>query len=229
MKIFRIAILLVLSLSAVMAWGEPFMDDFDRPDDEVVGNGWATETDGTITVEIVDNEVLIAGTQAVDWVRAGISRTIEGETKIYFDFMAVNQFNFHIRVTDANTSAYIEPYSWPGGNLQYANSEDGGWPGWLSAGGPNALNVQGQYNTLGIEKEGQDFYLYLNETEVIILENNGLTNMGHILIASDSAAGTMGSLHIDNVIIGDPEDGGGNIAVKPAGKLAACWGDLKKR
>jgi len=227
MKTLRIAVLLVFSLSAVMAWGEPFMDDFERPDGDL-GNGWSTQTDGTITVEIVDNEVLIAGTQGTDWVRCGLSRAIEGETKVYFDFMAVDQFNFHIKVTDTATSAYIEPYSWPGGPLQYANSIAGEWPGWVATGAPNALSGQGQYNTFGIEQEGQDFYLYLNETEVIVLENDGLLNMRNILIASDSAAGTTGSLHIDNVIVGDPEENGDQIAVKPAGKLAACWGKLKK-
>jgi hypothetical protein len=53
--------------------------------------------------------------------------------------------------------------------------------------------------------------------------------MRKILIASDSAAGTTGSLHIDNVIIGDPEDDTQKIAVKPAGKLATRWGELKQQ
>jgi hypothetical protein len=62
-------VMLGLMLSAGNAWGAGFADDFDRPDGDV-GNGWATEVDGTITVTIVNNEVLIAGTQGTDWARS---------------------------------------------------------------------------------------------------------------------------------------------------------------
>jgi len=226
MKILGIAVLIVFSLYAVVAWGEPFMDDFERPDSDDLGNDWSTQADGTITVEIVNNEVLIAGTQGTDWVRSGLSRTIEGETKIYFDFMAVNQFNVHMRIDGAG--AYIDAYCWPGGPINYASSEDGSWPGWTNTGGPNMISGQGQYNRMGVEQEGSDFYYFLNDAEVVIIENKGITNITKLLIASDSAAGTTGSLNIDNVVIGDPEANGGNIAVGPAGKLAACWGRLKK-
>ena len=227
MKALRIVVLLVFSLSAAMAWGVPFADDFEREDSPDLGNDWSTQADGSITVEIVDNEVLIAGAQGVDWARSGLSRTVEAETKIYFDFMAANQFNIHIRIDGG--SAYIDIYAWPGGPFSYASSEAGEWPGWITTGGPNMISGVGQYNTLGVEQEGTDFYVFLNEAEVVVIENSSLANITKMLIASDSAAGTTGSLNIDNVVIGDPEGDVDRIAVKPAGKLAACWGELKKR
>jgi hypothetical protein len=107
--------MLVLMLSAANAWGAGFFDDFDRPDGEVE-NGWAIQEDGTIEVKIVDNEVLIAGTQGTDWVRSGISRDVVDETRISCDFKANEGLNFHIRIDDAATSAYCEIYTWGGPN-----------------------------------------------------------------------------------------------------------------
>ena len=49
MRVLKIVALLVFSLTAVIAWGEPFMDNFDRPDSADLGNGWSTQKDGTIT------------------------------------------------------------------------------------------------------------------------------------------------------------------------------------
>ena len=105
---------LVCMLSVANTWGAPFVDDFDRLDGDV-GNGWVVQTDGTIEVQIVDKEVLIAGTQGTDWVRAGISRVISNETRISVDFKADDNFNFHMRIDDAETPAYIDVHFWPGG------------------------------------------------------------------------------------------------------------------
>jgi hypothetical protein len=207
-------IILVLVLSVANAWGVGFLDNFDRADGDL-GNGWSTQTDGTIEVKIVDNEVLIAGDQGTDWVRCGLSRPVEDETRISFDFLADDSFNVHIRINDATTSAYIDAYSWPGGPLQYASSEDGSWPGWTDMGGSNMLAAE--YNTLVLEQEGTDFTYILNGEVIGPVTNNSLTKIGSLLISSDSAAGTTGSLHIDNVMIGlvyadkakepNPEDG----------------------
>ncbi len=232
MKILKvIPIVLVLSLGAAMAWGELFTDDFNRPDSARVGNDWFTQQDGTITVEIVDQEVLISGTQGVDWVRSGMYRTVEEETKIYFDFLANDNFNVHIRIDDTVNGSYIDIYAWPGGPFSYASSLAGEWPGWIQTPGPNMIS--GQYNTLGVEQDELGFTLYLNETKVETMENREgtienerLLNITKVLIASDSAAGTTGSLHIDNVIIGDP-DAPPPKAVKPSGKAATVWGKLK--
>ncbi|MBW7992705.1 MAG: hypothetical protein FVQ84_22175, partial [Planctomycetes bacterium] len=57
--------MLVLMLSVANAWGAGFLDKFNRPNGDL-GNGWGTQTNGTIEVKIVDNEVLIAGNQATD-------------------------------------------------------------------------------------------------------------------------------------------------------------------
>lgn len=225
MKIFKILVCLVFSLSAVIAWGEPFLDDFDRPDDDELENDWKTQTDGSITVEIVNQEILVEGKQGTDWQRAGIFRTIEEETKIYFDFLANNSFNVHIRIDDTGTGAYIDVYASPGGSFNYAALAGGAaWPGWTSIPGSNMM--PGKYNTMGIEKEGEELKIYLNDKEIVTIEHPELKNIGKVLLSSDSAAGTQGSLHIDNVVIGDPE--GFVKAVDPAGKLAIRWGNLKR-
>jgi len=190
--------MLVLMLSVANAWGAGFLDDFDRPDGDV-GNGWATQTDGTITVQIVDNEVLIAGTQATDWVRCGLSRPVVDETKVSCDFKGDDSFSFHIRINDADTSAYLEIYTW-GGPLIHANSEDGGWPGWTDITGSNI--IAGEYNNVMLEQDGTEFIITLNGEVVGTLTNASLTRIGSVLISSDSAAGTTGSLRVDNVMIG---------------------------
>ncbi len=191
--------ILVLILSVANAWGEGFLDNFNRADGDV-GNDWVIRTDGTIEVKIVDTEVLIAGEQGTDWVRCGISRPVVDETRISFDFKADDSFNVHIRINDAATSAYIDAYSWPGGPLQYASSEDGSWPGWVAMGGSNML--AGEYNTLVLEQNGTEFTYTLNGEVIGPVTNNSLTEIGRVLIDSDAAAGTTGSLHIDNVMIG---------------------------
>ncbi|OHB78192.1 MAG: hypothetical protein A2Z25_22315 [Planctomycetes bacterium RBG_16_55_9] len=206
-------VMLVLLLSVANAWGVGFFDDFDRPDGDV-GNGWTTQSDGTITVKIVNNEVLVSGTQGTDWRRCGISRPIVGETKVSCDFKAGENFNFHIRINGAGTSAFLEIYTW-GGPLIHANSVDGSWPGWTDITGSNI--IADQYNNVMLEQNGTEFAVTLNGVVVATLENANLTSIASVLIASDSATGTTGSLHIDNVSIGDvspekardpiPEDG----------------------
>jgi len=191
--------MIVLMLSVTNAWGVGFWDDFNRPDGEL-GNDWGTQTNGTIEVTIVDNEVLIAGQQATDWTRSGLSRAVVDETRISFDFKANDNFNIHVRTDDAETSAFIDAYFWPGGPLQYASSEDGSWPGWTAMGGSNML--ADEYNTLVMEQEGTEFTYTLNGEVLGTITNASLTNIGTMLIACDSAADTTGSLHIDNVMIG---------------------------
>ena len=68
---------LVCVLSAANAWGAPFKDDFNRANG-AVGNGWTISTNGTVTSTIVNNEVLVAGTEATDWARCGIQRAVVG-------------------------------------------------------------------------------------------------------------------------------------------------------
>ena len=206
--------MIVLVLSVANAWGAGFLDDFDRPNGEL-GNDWATQTNGTIEVTIVDNEVLIAGEQATDWTRSGLSRDAEGETRISFDFKADDNFNVHIRIDDAETAAFIDFYAWPGGPFSYAAPEDGSWPGWTEISGSNM--IPGEYNTLMLEQFGTEFMYTLNGVVVGTITNAELTTIGNVLISCDSAAGTVGSLHIDNVQIGfvdiekakepNPEDG----------------------
>src|SRR4030066_1107211 len=187
-------IMLVLMLLVTNAWGVGVWDDFNRPDGDI-GNGWATQTDGTIEVKIVDNDVLIAGDQATDWVRSGISRSVEDESKISCDFKAGENLNFHIRVNDAVTSAFLEIYTW-GDPLIHANPPDGGWPGGTDIVGSDI--IAGQYNTVVLELVDNEFTITLNDTVVGTLTNASFTNIGSVLIASDAAAGTSGSLHIDN-------------------------------
>ena len=190
---------LVCTLWAANAWGAFFRDDFNRANGDV-GRGWTAQTDGTITAQIVNNEVLIAGKQATDWVRCGISRRISNETRIAFDFKADNAFNVHVRFDAAASDAYIEVYAWAGGPFSYASSTDGSWPGWVAISGSDML--AGQYNTLVLEQNGTVFTVTLNGTVVGTVTNANFTTIESVLISSDAAAGTVGSLHLDNVQIG---------------------------
>ncbi|MFB0553900.1 MAG: hypothetical protein ACETWQ_11375 [Phycisphaerae bacterium] len=218
--------MLVLMLSVANAWGAGFRDDFNRPNGDL-GNDWATQTNGTIEVKIVDNEVLIEGQQATDWTRSGLSRAVEDETRISFDFKADDNFNVHIRIDDASTSGYIDVYAWPGGPFSYASSEDGSWPGWTEISGSGM--IPGEYNTLMLEQEYTEFIVTLNGTVVGTVTNENLPNIGSVLISCDSAADTSGSLHIDNVQIGVvnaeiakdpiPEDG----ALHPDTWVSLVW------
>ncbi|MCP4607956.1 MAG: hypothetical protein GY845_04500 [Planctomycetes bacterium] len=192
--------LIVLMLSVANAWGADFRDDFNRPNGGLE-NDWATQTNGTIEVKIVNNEVQIAGKQATDWTRSGLSRTVEDVTRISFDFKADNRFNVHLRIDDVETGAYIDVYAPPGSYFRYASSEDGFWPGWTDITGLNT--IPGEYNRLTLEQFGTEFIYTLNNVVIGTVNNAVLANIGWILISCDSAAGTSGSLHIDNVLIGD--------------------------
>ena len=192
-------IIIVIMLSVANTWGAGFLDDFDRPDGDV-GNDWMTQADGTIQVTIVDNEILIAGEQGTDWQRSGLSRTVENETRISFDFKADDSFNAHVRIDDTESGAYIDIYAPPGSFFRYASSEDGGWPGWTNIDGSDT--IAGEYNNLVVEQFGTEFMLTLNGVVIGTVMNTVLTNIGTVLISCDSAAGTAGSLHIDNVQIG---------------------------
>ncbi len=195
--------MLVLVFSIANVCGAVFLDDFNRPDGEV-GNGWGIQTDGTITVQIVENEVLIAGEQGTDWARAGISRDVVDVTKVSCDFKGDDSFNFHVRIDDADTGAFLEIYTW-GGPLIHANSEDGSWPGWADIVGSSV--VAGEYNNVMLAQNGTEFAVILNGAEVGTLTNAGITRIGSVQIASDAAATTVGSLRIDNVMLlgdGDP-------------------------
>jgi hypothetical protein len=185
-------------LSVANVWGAGFFDDFDRRDGDPE-NGWRTQGDGTIEAKIVDNEILISGTQGTDWVRSGISRDIVGESRVSCDFKANEGFNFHIRIDDAETSAYIDVYSW-GGPMIHANSEDGGWPGWTDIAGSSI--IADEYNNVALELVDGEIVVTLNELEIASLPNASFSNIGTLLIASDAAAGREGSVGMDNVMIG---------------------------
>ncbi len=195
---------LVSVLWAASAWGVPFKDDFNRANG-AVGNGWAILTNGTVTSTIVNNEVLVSGTEATDWVRCGIRRAVVGETKVTCDIRADNAFNMHMQIALGNGSgAYVEVYTYPGGSLSYANSLDGNWPsaGWVAL-TTNAATVAGQYNNLIMELgKGGVVTVTLNGKVCGTITNTALTSIGSVTISSDAAAATTGSIHIDNVVIG---------------------------
>jgi hypothetical protein len=78
------------------------------------------------------------------------------------------------------------------------------------------------------------FMLILNETVVGTITNRNLRYIGHVLISADSAAGTSGSLHIDNVQIGevifqtarDPDPADGAILEETSATLTWKPGDF---
>jgi hypothetical protein len=201
-------------------------DDFDRPDSDNIGRGWTTQFDSGLSVAIRSNEVLIQGTQTIDWMRTGISRQLENVETIFFDYLANDHFNIHVRIDDAVEPAYIEFYASPGAGFSYASSEDGTWPDWTPAGGHNPNT--GEYATLGVVQvqAGKGKYeLLLNDEEIYEVKNSKLTNIGSVLISVDAAAGTTGSAHIDNVMINGEE---AQRTVTSRGKLTTTWGGVKK-
>jgi len=191
----------VLMLSVSNAWGVGFLDDFNRPDGDL-GNGWQTETYGTIEIKIVDSEILVAGRQPSDWWwRSGISRPVEDETRFSFDFKADDNFTVHIRLRDTETTdGVIEFYAWPGGPFSYSSRVSDVWTGWTQI--PGSQMMAGQYNILVVEQEGKEFTLTLNGQVVGTVMNNIPFQTKELFIGSDVTPGTAGSLHIDNVEIG---------------------------
>ncbi len=191
---------IVCMLAVAVGWATPLKDEFNRPNG-AVGHGWTTQTDGTITVQIVDNEVLVTGTQAVDWARSGISRPFSNETRISMDFRADDAFGIHLRLNSVGSDAYVEIYAWAGGSFSYvASAESAAWPGWTAI--PNSTMVAGKYNTLTLEQNGQDFTATLNGKAISTFTHPTFGKISRVLISADSAAGTKGSIHVDNVLIG---------------------------
>ena len=218
-----LAILFVVFLVPGMTYAlDPFSDDFNRADSEDVGNGWEEGEDEGISISIVGGEVLIQGTQDVDWERNGIARDVDDISSLSVDFLANDNFNMHMRIDDTNAGAYIDVYCWPGGPFSQANSVDGGWPGWVEITGSQSL--LDDYNTLGFEKTVAGSYQIMHNGAPIgdPLENAGLATVNRILLAPDSAIDTVGSLRLDNVIID-----GGAAAVEASDKLSTTWGAIR--
>ncbi|MBN2314063.1 MAG: hypothetical protein JXM79_09045 [Sedimentisphaerales bacterium] len=197
-----------MALSAGNVWGEGFLDDFDRPDGEV-GNGWEIfigrsghdDLGGNVEVKIVDNEVLIAGQQSGDWWKSGISRFVEDQTRFSFDFKADDRFNFHIFLTDAeNPKCDVCFFAQPGYPFSYMWDFDDTWTAWTQI--PGSEMIAGEYNNLVVEQGDTEFILTLNGRVVGTVTNDYITRIGKVSIAADAAAGVVGSLHIDNVMIG---------------------------
>ncbi|MBD3184699.1 hypothetical protein GF312_20630 [Candidatus Poribacteria bacterium] len=220
-----VSLVVMLIFSGLIFALDPFTDDFERADGDDVGNGWEEGEDEGISISIQDGEVIIQGTQDTDWERNGIGRDVDDISSFYFDYMSNDSFNMHMRIDDTSSGGYIDVYAPPGGSFSFANSPDGGWPGWTAIEGSQSL--ADQHNTLGIEKVGTNSYqVNLNGADIgPVLENPGITVIDRILLAPDSAAGTAGSIHIDNVII----DGGAvSSPVEPESKLSVKWGEIKK-
>jgi len=221
LAIFFVVFLLTPKISFAT---DPFSDNFQRADSATVGNGWEEIEDAGISASIVNGEVLIKGTETADWLRDGIARNVNDINSIGFDFLCNDQFNVHIRIDDTNALGYLEIYTWPGGVLNHANSADGGWPGWVEIAG--AQSVADKYNTLEINKiSANKLQVMLNGSKAgDVLDNAGINNINRIQLSSDSAVNTVGSLHIDNVVI----DGGATSAIKPSAKLSTVWGAIKR-
>jgi hypothetical protein len=230
MRLMLCGVLTVIVLSTANAWGEGFMDNFNRPDGEVV-NGWETETYGTIEAKILDNEVLIAGQQPSDWWwRSGIWRSVEDATRFSFDFKADDNFTVHIQIRDPEViDGAIEFYASPGGPFSYCYDVSDVWSGWIEI--PGSQMIAGEYNTLLVEQEGKEFTLTLNGQDIGTVMNNLPFHTKEVFISADAPLGTSGSLHIDNVVIGQPPiitnfdfNGDGIVDVNDVVTLTDHWG-----
>lgn len=219
-----LVVFLAIYLSTPLLAIDPFSDSFERADSADVGNGWTEGEDDGISISIAGGEVLIEGIQDVDWERNGIGRDVNDISSLSFDFL-IDGFNAHIRIDDTNAGGYIDVYCWPGGPFSFANSVDGGWPGWVAIDG--SQSIADDWNTLGIEKVDTSSYQIMHNGVPIgdVLENAGIVSINSILLAPDSPIDAVGSMRIDNVII----DGGtdGLAAVEPSDKLSITWGKIK--
>jgi hypothetical protein len=207
-KFMLCTVIAVIVLSAANALAEGLVDDFNRPDGEVA-NGWSIWRGGNLDIKIVDNEVLISGQQRGDWHRSGIYRPVDGETRFSFDFKADDNLCVHIELADAETldtySTLVEVYAWPGGPFSYVSRYPGDvWPGWTQI--PGSPRITGGYYTLMVEQEGTEFTVALNGQVLGTFTNDYFTRVGEVFISADAAAGTVGSLHIDNFKMEIPED-----------------------
>ena len=229
MRFMLFGIVTVIMLLVTNARGAYFLDDFDRPDGEV-GNGWSTWTNEDIEIKIVGNEVLIAGQQNHDWWRSGFYRSVEDETRFSFDFKADDRFNVHIRFFGGETpDDVINFYAWPGGPFSYSCKVSGVKTGWIKIDGSEMIT--GQYNNLIVEREGPEFTLTLNGQVVGTVTINNFLSIGEMVICADASAGTVGSLHIDNVVIGQPPiitnfdfNDDGTVDVNDVVTLTDYWG-----
>lgn len=198
-RLLLAGVVAVIVLSAANALGAGFVDDFNRSDGEV-GNGWSIWTEEDVEIKIVNNEVLITGKQVHSWWKSEISQPVEDETRFSFDFKADDNFNVHIRVFDAEDEDYqtvATVYAWPGGPFSYGIKHGPGtWSGWTKIDGSEM--IAGQYNTLTMEQKGTDFTITLNDEVVCTFTNDYFTRVGEVDIGCDAAAGTVGSIHIDN-------------------------------
>jgi hypothetical protein len=196
MRLTLVGVVAVIMLSVVNARGEFFQDNFDRPDGEV-GNGWEIWKAGNLDIKIVDNEVLISGQQRGDWKRSGIYRTVDGETRFSFDFKADDNLSVHIELFDYKINRGVDFYAWPGGSFSFRYDSN------RIAIGPA---ITGQYHNLVVEQEGVDFTLTLDGQVIGTFTSNNTINIEEVFLGADAANGTVGSLHIDNVVIGIPEE-----------------------
>jgi hypothetical protein len=208
-------------LLAPNARGAYFQDNFDRPDGEV-GNGWKIWREGNLDIKIEDNELVIAGQQGTAWKRSGIYRPVEGETRFSFDFKADDNLNLHIELWDTENLRFVDFYAWPGGSLSFRYGSD------RIALGPG---ITGQYHNLVVEQEGLDFTLTLDGDVIGTFTSNNMINIDEVFLCADAAADTVGSLHIDNVVIGQPPmitnfdfNGDGTVDVNDVVTLTNYWG-----
>jgi hypothetical protein len=200
MKWMLCGVVTVIMLLVANTRGEYFQDDFNRSDGEV-GNGWEIYKGGNLDIKIEDNEVLIAGQQRGDWNRSGIYRSVEGETRFSFDFKADDNLAVHIELSDFENNGWIDFYAEPGGSIScgYSSNRISIGPG-----------ITGQYHNLVVEKEGAKFTLTLNGQVIGTVTNeqfppiDDVIHIDEVFIGADAADGTVGSLHIDNVMIGQP-------------------------
>ena len=229
MRLMLFGIVTVIVLSVANTWGAYFLDDFDRPDGEV-GNGWSTWTDEDIEIKIVDNEVLIAGQQNHEWWGSGIYRSVEDETRFSFDFKADDRFNVAIKFFGGETLDDVIRFgAWPGGPISYTYKVSGVGSGIIQI--PGSPIITDQYNNLVVERDGTEFTLTLNGQVIGTVTINNFLSIKEMEISSNARADIVGSLHIDNVVIGQPPiitnfdfNGDGAVDVNDVVTLTDHWG-----
>jgi hypothetical protein len=150
---------------------------------------------------------------------------------LYLYNQACERVNVHIRFWGGETlDDVIDFYAWPGGPFSYSYNVSGVRSGgWIKIDGSEM--IPGQYNNLVVEREGPEFTLTLNDQVIGIVTINNFLSIKEMEISSDASAGIVGSLHIDNVVIGQPPiitnfdfNGDGTVDVNDVVTLTDHWG-----
>lgn len=241
-KSIVIGILLVsFSLTSAFA-AQLYQNDFEGDAIGTLPRGWEQIFNGSTKASVIEdpadprNKVLSSSDLAHDKSRHDVGGSIFGvgedtwkdyivEYDIYFpvDFYMGVLF----RVQDGDTFYLLDRRSaGESGNFDFWRRQGGGWTGVQRAGKLNAEPEK--WYSFRLVVEGNTFEAYAKSKD----DGAPFGKATLILTGTDDAIdsgkfGLYGLVYIDNLVIGETEADLVISPVKPGGKLATSWGELK--